>query len=204
MLSLNCFLKNNMTKIIGLTGGIGSGKSTFASYFKEKGVPVFIADDWARKITEFSEIITAIKNVFGNTVFENEMINRQKLADIVFETPEKLKLLNAIIHPAVKNEFNKWILNYKNADFVIYESAILFESGSFKNCDLIINICAPIETRIQRVIKRDNTSQEAVLKRIKMQWTDEQRREKSDFNIDNSTLEFAKLEFEKILKILNI
>lgn len=193
-----------MTKIIGLTGGIGSGKTTIASYFKAKGIPVYIADNHAREIMESPEIILDIKQVFGNAVFENETLNRQKLADIVFDNPEKLKLLNAIIHPAVKNDFNQWILNHKSAAFIVYESAILFESGSFKNCDLIINVFAPIETRIQRVMERDKISRKAVLKRIKRQWTDEQRSEKSDFNIENITLASLKLEFEKILKILNI
>lgn len=193
-----------MTKIIGLTGGIGSGKTTIATFFKAKGVPIYIADNQARKIMDSQEIITAIKKVFGNAVFENETLNRQKLAAIVFDNPEKLKLLNSIIHPAVKNDFNLWILNHKSAAFIIYESAILFESGSFTNCDLIINVIAPIETRIQRVMERDNTSREAVLKRIERQWTDEQRSKKSDFNIVNSTLETTELELEKILKILNI
>lgn len=192
-----------MTKIIGLTGGIGSGKTSIATYFKAKGVPVYIADNQAIKIMESPEIISKIKQVFGDSIFENEMLNRQKLADIVFDNPEKLKLLNAIIHPAVKNHFSQWILNYKSAAFIVYESAILFESGSYKNCNLIINVIAPIETRIQRVMKRDSTSRESVLKRIESQWTDEQRSEKSDFNIENSTLESTKLEFEKILKFLN-
>ncbi len=192
-----------MTIIIGLTGGIGSGKTTIATYFKAKGVPVYIADNQARKIMESPEIISDIKQVFGISIFENETLNRQKLADIVFDNPEKLKLLNAIIHPAVKEDFNQWILNHKNDAFIVYESAILFESGSYKNCDLIINVTAPVETRIQRVIERDKTRREAVLKRMERQWTDEQRSEKSDFNIENSTLESTKLEFENILKILN-
>ena len=192
-----------MTKIIGLTGGIGSGKTTIATYFIAKAVPVYIADNQARKIMESPEIISDIKQVFGTSIFENETLNRQKLADIVFDNPEKLKLLNAIIHPAVKEDFNQWILNHKSAAFIVYESAILFESGSYKNCDLIINVTAPIETRIQRVIERDKTTREAVLKRMERQWTDEQRSKKSDFNIDNSTLESTKLEFEKIIKILN-
>ena len=192
-----------MTKIIGLTGGIGSGKTTIATYFIAKAVPVYIADNQARKIMESPEIISDIKQVFGISIFENETLNRQKLADIVFDNPEKLKLLNAIIHPAVKEDFNQWILNHKNDAFIVYESAILFESGSYKNCDLIINVTAPVETRIQRVIERDKTRREAVLKRMERQWTDEQRSEKSDFNIENSTLESTKLEFENILKILN-
>jgi dephospho-CoA kinase len=193
-----------MAKIIGLTGGMGSGKTTIASWFLAKGVPVYIADNQAREIMKSPDIISSIKQVFGKSIFDKEILNREKLANIVFDVPEKLKLLNEIIHPAVKKDFNQWVKNHKNSAFVVYESAILFESGSYKNCDLLINVIAPIETRVQRVIERDKTTREAVLKRMQWQWTDEQRSEKSDFNIENSDLESTKLEFEKTLKILNI
>jgi dephospho-CoA kinase len=192
-----------MTKIIGLTGGIGSGKTTIANYFKTAGIPVYIADDQAREIMNSNEVLAEIKRVFGSSIFDEAHLDRKKLADIVFTNPEKLELLNAIIHPAVKNHFDQWILNYKDFPFIIYEAAILFESGSFKKCDSIINVTAPIELRIQRVMNRDKIAREAVLKRMNMQWTDEQRSEKSDFIIENSSLETTKLEFEKILKFLN-
>jgi dephospho-CoA kinase len=192
-----------MTKIIGLTGGIGSGKSTIANYFIVAGVPVYIADDAARELMNAPEVKSEVKKVFGSSIFAKGNIDRMKLADIVFSNPEKLTALNAIIHPAVKNHFKHWILNYKKFPFIIYEAAILFESGSFKNCDLIINVTLPIELRIERVMKRDKITREAVLKRINMQWTDVQRSVKSDFNIENVSLEKTKLEFEKILKFLN-
>ena len=193
-----------MTKIIGLTGGIGSGKTTIANYFRAAGIPVYIADDEARKIMESPEIIAEIKNVFGNTIFENDILIRSKLAEIVFDNPEKLQKLNAIIHPAVKKHFSQWILNYKSAPFVIYEAAILFESGSYKNCDFIITVTAPVESRIERVVLRDKTTRENVLKRIAMQWNDEQRFSKSDFVIENINPEIAKIEVDKTLKILRI
>jgi dephospho-CoA kinase len=191
-----------MTKIIGLTGGIGSGKTTIANHFQAAGIPVYIADDEARKIMQSPEIIEEIKKTFGNAIFENTVLNRNKLSQIVFGDPEKLKLLNAIIHPAVKKHFQNWILKYENTPYVIYEAAILFESGSFKNCDFIITVTAPLESRIQRVILRDKTTREQVLKRINAQWNDEQRMAKSDFVIENVTPEIAKLEVDKILKIL--
>jgi dephospho-CoA kinase len=122
----------------------------------------------------------------------------------VFNNPEKLKLLNAIIHPAVKKHFSSWILNQKNAPYIIYEAAILFESGSYKDCDIIITVTAPLELRIQRVIQRDKTTRENVLSRINMQWNDEKRIEKSDFVIENDTTEIAKSAVDKILKILKI
>jgi dephospho-CoA kinase len=193
-----------MTKIIGLTGGIGSGKTTIANYFMAAGIPVYIADDEARKIMQSEEIIEEIKSTFGAEIFENDILNREKLAQIVFNDPEKLKLLNAIIHPAVKKHFRNWILNHQNSPFIIYEAAILFESGSYNDCAKIITVTAPIESRIQRVIQRDNTTREQVLKRIDAQWTDSQRTAKSDFVIKNVDPEIAKSEVDKILKILKI
>jgi dephospho-CoA kinase len=193
-----------MTKIIGLTGGIGSGKTTIANHFRVAGIPVYIADDEARKIMESDEIIAEIKKTFGNIVFDNGILNREKLSGIVFNDPEKLKLLNAIIHPAVKKHFSSWILKQKNAPYIIYEAAILFESGSYKDCDIIITVTAPLELRIQRVIQRDKTTRENVLSRINMQWNDEKRIEKSDFVIENDTTEIAKSAVDKILKILKI
>lgn len=193
-----------MTKIIGLTGGIGSGKTTIANHFRVAGIPVYIADDEARKIMQSDVIIAEIKKTFGNTVFDNGILNREKLSGIVFNDPEKLKLLNAIIHPAVKKHFSSWILNQKYAPYIIYEAAILFESGSYKDCDIIITVTAPLELRIQRVIQRDKTTRENVLSRINMQWNDEKRIEKSDFVIENDTTEIAKSAVDKILKILKI
>ncbi|WP_396187159.1 dephospho-CoA kinase [Flavobacterium sp.] len=193
-----------MTKIIGLTGGIGSGKTTVANHFRVAGIPVYIADDEARKIMQSDEINAEIKKKFGDTVFDNGILNREKLSGIVFNDPEKLKLLNAIIHPAVKKHFSSWILNQKNAPYIIYEAAILFESGSYKDCDIIITVTAPLELRIQRVIQRDKTTRENVLSRINMQWNDEKRIDKSDFVIENDTTEIAKSAVDKILKILKI
>lgn len=193
-----------MTKIIGLTGGIGSGKTTIANYFQSFGIPVYIADDEARKIMQSPEIIEAIKKLFGSSVFENDVLSREKLAGIVFNDPEKLKELNKIVHPAVKRDFDQWLLQHAAEPYIIYEAAILFESGGYKKCDLIITVTAPVESRIKRVLERDKTTRELVLKRINAQWTDEQRISKSDFVIENTSIEAAKLEVVKILKILKI
>lgn len=193
-----------MTKIIGLTGGIGSGKTTVANHFIAAGVPVYIADDEARKVMQSPEILKKIEKIFGSSIFENGVLNRQKLAEIVFSNPDKLRQLNAVIHPAVKEHFGNWMLNHKNSPFVIYEAAILFESGSYKDCDKIITVTAPLETRIERVIQRDKTTRENVLKRINMQWSDDQRLGKSDFVIENINSEITKSEVGKILKILKI
>ncbi|MEY4085034.1 MAG: hypothetical protein RL074_821, partial [Bacteroidota bacterium] len=112
--------------------------------------------------------------------------------------------LNAIIHPAVKKQFGFWLDQYQSEPFVVYEAAILFESGSYKNCDSIITITAPLEDRITRVMQRDNSTREQVLHRINAQWTDEQRIAKSDFVIENSDAQQAKNSIDEILKILKI
>jgi dephospho-CoA kinase len=193
-----------MTKKIGLTGGIGSGKTTIAKYFLSKGIPVYIADDEARKIMQSEQVIQAIQEVFGNAVFEDGILKRERLAEIVFNDSEKLKQLNGIVHPAVKSHFKKWISQHESFPFIIYEAAILFESGSYKDFDKIITVTAPLEIRIQRVIERDKTSRDQVLKRMKAQWSDEERISKSDFVVENVNLETAKREIDKILKILEI
>ncbi len=193
-----------MTKIIGLTGGIGSGKTTVAKQFIAAGIPVYIADDEAKKILQQSEIINQIKNTFGDSVIENQQISRVKLAQLVFNHPEKLKQLNAIVHPAVKEHFQTWLETKQNEPYVIREAAILFESGSYHDCDFIISVVAPIEERIRRVMKRDGVDQSSVLARINNQWTDEQRISQSDFVIENVTTESTQRQVNEILKKLSI
>jgi len=193
-----------MTKVIGLTGGIGSGKTTIANYFATMGIPVYIADDAAKKVMQSENIVQQIKTTFGDSIFEKEILNRSKLAEIVFNNADKLAQLNAIVHPAVKSDFELWLQENKKYDYVIYEAAILFESGRYKECDVIITVTAPEEIRIERVVKRDNTTREQVLSRMKMQWNDEKRISLSNFVINNSNLKIAKEEVVKILKILNI
>ena len=191
-----------MTQIIGLTGGIGSGKTTLATYMESLGIPVFIADDEAKKLMQSAAVLEAIQTSFGDAVFENGQLNRQQLAAIVFSKPEKLKQLNGIIHPAVKQQFSIWLGQYQSEPIVVYEAAILFESGSYQNCDSIITITAPLEDRITRVMQRDSSSREQVLERINAQWTDDQRAAKSDYVINNTNTQIAKQEIDKILKIL--
>ncbi|WP_289658522.1 dephospho-CoA kinase [Flavobacterium panacagri] len=193
-----------MTKVIGLTGGIGSGKTTIANYFEEMGVPVYIADNGAKNVMKSEEIIEEVKNAFGQDIFDGEVLNRAKLAQIVFNDKVQLAKLNSIVHPAVKKDFESWMQEFKNFDYVVYEAAILFESGRYKECDVIITVTAPEEVRIERVIKRDRTTREQVLSRMKMQWNDEKRISKSNFVINNNNLKIAKEEVVKILKILNI
>ncbi|MBL0737421.1 dephospho-CoA kinase [Flavobacterium sp. GN10] len=193
-----------MTKVIGLTGGIGSGKTTVANYFEEMDVPVYIADDGAKRVMQSKNILAEVKSAFGGNVFDGEVLDRAKLAQVVFNDKEQLAKLNSIVHPAVKLDFEEWVKGHKNYEYVIYEAAILFESGRYKECDVIITVTAPEEVRIDRVIKRDKTTREQVLSRMKMQWDDEKRISKSNFVINNNNLKNAREEVVKILKILNI
>ncbi len=193
-----------MTKIIGLTGGIGSGKTTIGGFFKVSGIQVYIADDAGKKVMQNEQVLKSIKETFGPEVFKNDFLDRVELAKIVFNDPEKLQKLNKIVHPAVKQDFEGWLQKNKKEPFVVYEAAILFESNKYEDCDIIISVEAPLETRILRVLERDNTTRELVLKRINAQWTDVQRAAKSDFVIENINLGIAKKEVDKILKILKI
>lgn len=193
-----------MTKIIGLTGGIGSGKTTIASFFKAARIPIYIADDAGKKVMQEALVLNSIKEVFGNIVFNDGILDRAELAKIVFSDPEKLQILNKIVHPAIKQDFELWLKQNDKAQYVIYEAAILFESNKYKDCDVIVSVVAPLETRINRVLERDATTRDLVLKRINAQWTDAQRVEKSDFVIENISLESSKQEVDKILKILKI
>jgi len=204
MCSPNYFSKFDMTKIIGLTGGIGSGKTTIAHYFHSFGIPIYIADDEAKKLMDSQEVKDLVKEAFGEAIIENGLINREKLAKIVFDDQDKLKKLNAIIHPAVQTHFKNWLLENNSAAYIIYEAAILFESGNYKNCDYIITVTAPTETRIARVMKRDNTTREQILKRMNAQWIDQQRVLKSTFVIENENTAEAKKEVRKILNFLKI
>lgn len=191
-----------MTKIIGLTGGIGSGKSTIAKYFESKGIPVYIADIEAKKIMESDSVIGKVVDAFGMDVLENEKINRSKLSAVVFNNPEKLAQLNAIIHPEVKIHFLDWVKKHENFPIVIKEAAILFESGSYKDCDKIILVTAPKELRIQRVMQRDNVTKEAVEARMANQWEDEKKIKLSDFIIQNIDAKEGMNTADKIISTL--
>ena len=190
------------TRIIGLTGGIGSGKTAVATYMQSLGIPVYISDLEAKKVMEFPEIIEQIANTFGEQVLKDKILDRDKLASIVFTSPEKLKLLNAIVHPAVKKHFDSWLEINKNQPIVVKEAAILFESGSYKDCDKIITVTAPLETRIERIMKRDGTTREKILQRINNQLSDEERISRSQFVISNINYSQTKKQVNEIVILL--
>ena len=174
-------------KNIGLTGGIGSGKSYIAKVFEALDIPVFYADNEAKKILNEPQIIINVSEVLQTNIIDTAtgLANRKKIASIVFNDPEKLKLLNQIIHPAVEQNFIIWCANHAQKKYVIKEAAILFESGSYKKLDGVICVVSPLELRLKRLAVRDNESEAEILKRINNQWSDEQRIALSNWVIHN-------------------
>ena len=170
----------------GITGNIGSGKSTVSRLFEMLGVPVFYADLQARKISEQEEVRNEIMNTFGPAVIDEKgALDRKQLAGIVFNDETKLSLLNAIIHPRVKDVFETWSAQRGAFPYILHESAILFESGLAYLCDKVIVVSAPEELRVRRVMKRDRLSRKEILVRMKNQWAESKLIGLSDFEIVN-------------------
>ncbi|MDT0676715.1 dephospho-CoA kinase [Autumnicola musiva] len=171
--------------VVGLTGGIGSGKTTVAGFFRELGIPLYIADDAARRLMNTSEEIRdKIINLFGEASYKDGLPDRKYIASKVFNNSTQLNLLNDIIHPAVARDFKNW-QSLQDAPYVIYEAAILFEKDGYKNCDLTILVTAPYEEKIKRLRERDQSSVEEIEARMNNQWSDEKKRKLADFEIEN-------------------
>ena len=174
---------------IGLTGGIGSGKSTVAKVFEVLGIPVYYADDAAKKLmNEDAALKQKIKLQFGESVYDNEQLNKKALADIVFNDPEKLALLNALVHPATLKDVESWIQS-QSSPYIIKEAALIFESGAHQNLDYVIGITAPAPLRIQRTMQRDGITREAVVARMDKQMDDTIKMKLCDFVITNDEQE---------------
>lgn len=192
-----------MPKIVGLTGGIGSGKSKAAAYFSELGIPCYIADDRAKELmTSSMTIQQAIINEFGAESYINGNLNRPFLASIVFKDTVLLATLNAIVHPAVASDFRSWLLE-QNSIYVIKEAAILFENGGAKLCDQVILVTAPKEIRVQRVIDRDKCTKEDVLERMSKQWSDAKKKPLADYIIENIEWKETSKQIEVLHQKLN-
>lgn len=183
--------------IVGLTGGIGSGKTLVATLFSKLGIPIYNADERARELMQSQFVVEKVTKVFGENAYVDGKLNRSFIASIVFNDKSQLNRLNSIVHPAVREDFKNWLKTIK-ADYVIREAAILFESQSFKDCDKIISVSAPEELRIERVMKRDKVKGEDVLARIRNQWAEEKRNKHSDFIIVNDGVEELPLQVKKI------
>lgn len=193
-----------MTKIIGLTGGIGSGKTTVAKYFASKGIPVYIADEAAKDIMDNEEVIHEVQSIFSeNVIQKNGLLDRNAIRELVFNDKSKLEQLNKIIHPKVKTDFENWLQKNKNAPFIIKEVAILFETNGQKYCDATILVTAPIETRIKRVLERDTTSRENILQIIKNQLPEEKKVELATYVIENEKLNITYKKVDNLIEILN-
>ena len=189
--------------IVGLTGGIGSGKTTVAEVFKKlDSVAVYIADIEARKIMNSSVVIrTQLLQAFGKETYKNNELNRQYLANTVFESEEKLTILNNIVHPEVKKHFLDFATRNADKSYVLYESAILFESNSSQQCDFIISVFLDKEERIKRVLDRDKTNKKEVLSRINSQWKEDKKLLSSNYIIFNYAIQDTE---KSVLKIHNI
>ena len=189
-------------KVVGLTGGIGSGKTTVANFFNELGVPVYIADIEAKKLmNESPELRTKISALFGIRAYVNDLLDRKFISSEVFFDKAKLEALNNIVHPAVRADFELWKQHQKSV-YVIYETAILFEQGGNRNCNLTILVTASRESRIERLHKRDNSTLEEIEARMSHQWPDSKKRELADFVIENEQLEETLKKVKEIHQIL--
>lgn len=170
---------------IGITGGIGSGKSTVAQLFSMLGIPVYAADEAGKRLMNENEVLKMqVKNLFGEVAYTNGILNRKYLADIVFNNEEKLAQLNAIVHPATLKDADDW-MNSQQSPYAIKEAAIMFESGAHEHLDYVIGVAAPAPLRIQRAMQRDNVSREQVIARMGRQINETVKMRLCDFIIYN-------------------
>jgi dephospho-CoA kinase len=194
--------------IVGLTGGIGSGKTTISKHFESFGIPVYIADDEAKALMNRSKVVKRkLIRLFGESAYNDEVLNRPYLASKIFNDKVLLEKMNAIVHPKVASHFERWVKK-QDAPYVIKEAAIIFENKLENQYDFIITVVADEHLRIERVMKRDDASKEKIKTIIKNQLSDEVKIEKSNFVITNNDLDVAKCQAEEIhhqlLKIANL
>ncbi|WP_027137281.1 dephospho-CoA kinase [Gaetbulibacter saemankumensis] len=184
--------------LVGLTGGIGSGKTTAAKEFENLGVPVYIADVEAKKLMATSESIKEkLIDLFGPNAYTESGLNRPFIADVIFHDKAYLEKMNAVVHPEVAKHFTQWVEKQK-APYVIKEVAILFETGGYKACDFVITVTAPKHLRVERLLKRDDSNPEKIEAIMNNQWQDEERIALSDFVIENVDLATMKENIKKI------
>ncbi len=173
-------------KKVGLTGGIGSGKTIVAKIFNELGVPVYEADKHAKRLmNEAASIKKKIQAAFGRDIYAENGLKRAELAQIVFHDQDKLNTLNHIVHPAVHEDFSEWCRDKEFFPYVIEEAAILLESGAYRDMDEVIMVYAPKELRVSRVMERDNLSREDVLQRMKNQLPEEEKKKMAGLIVNN-------------------
>ena len=207
MRQLSCLKKTNSNSMVkvGLTGGIGSGKTTVSNFLLEYGIPVYNSDSQGKKLMNTNlELINDIVNIFGESVYNNGVLNTNLLSSIVFSDPEKIKQLNNLVHPKVAEDFNQWVGKNNNQPILIKEAAILIESGAYLNMDKIILVISKKSNRINRVSKRDNSDFESIEKRINFQLTDDEKIQYADYIIENnSSLDDLKNEVLRVINEIN-
>ncbi len=185
---------------IGLTGGIGSGKTTVAAMFEDLGIAVYNADKEAKRLmNEDPGLRTAIKTLFGERAYQNKTLNRKLLAEKAFNDKELLIALNKIVHPAVREDFKTWV-EQQEGQYVIQEAAILFENEGYKGFDKMILVTAPKKVRIARIKERDNLTEKAILERMQHQWPVKKKKELAQFVIKNKNLEDTRKQVRTIHK----
>ncbi len=172
---------------IGITGGIGSGKTTVCRIFEVLGIPVFYADSVARSVMHTDTVLRdEITGAFGPGSYSKEgELDRKYLASLVFNDKDQLEKLNSLVHPAVFRAFDEWVLLQKDTPYVCKEAALLFESGSYRMCDQTVLVKSPLDMRISRIMKRDNVSEQEVRARMARQFSDEQKENMADHIIIN-------------------
>ena len=192
-------------KIIGITGGIGTGKTKALNFFKSKNIPCYESDRRAKDLLNSeTELIKTIKSIFGEEIYNESGIDRKALASIVFNDEESLQILNDTVHPFVKSDFNEFIEKQKSK-IIFYESAIIFENAMQEYFDKIILLISPLKDRIKRLIKRDDFSLDEIKKRISNQFDDKDKIPLSDYIINNKFWKDTVLELEKTyLKIKDL
>lgn len=189
-------------KIIGLTGGIGSGKTTVAKMFEALGIPVYYADSEARKLMQNSAgLREEIIKLLGEKAYNNDGLNSSYIAQIVFRDKTKLNELNALVHPLVENHFKNWV-KLQDSRYVVQENALIFENRKQSSFDAIITVTAPLQKRLERVIKRDGVTERQVIERIENQLNDAFKIEQATFVIHNITLDKCKDQVDLIHKQL--
>lgn len=188
-----------MALIVGLTGGIGSGKTTVAKMFEKEGIPIYIADDRAKQIMDRADVVEAVQGIFKEDVKTGDVLDRKKIREIVFHDKELLNKLNSIVHPEVRKDFEQWKEENDAFPFVIKESAVLFENNLHKECDLVILVTAPEEVRVKRVMERDGVSSDNVKSIINNQMKDFDKIPLSDYVITNINKDLVKKEVKMII-----
>lgn len=186
---------------IGLTGGIGAGKTTVARLFEILHIHVYYADQKAKYLMEKDPALrNSLISLFGPKVFQGNILNRKYISDLVFNNKDSLRKLNSLVHPVVRNDFVEWCRIRENEIYVVQEAALLFESGFYKDFDKNILVSSPVNLRIQRLIRRDHSTEDEIRLRIENQMTDEQKRTLADLEIRNTENELL---IPQVLEIHN-